>query len=576
MIGNRTKRVIHRLFVGKKGDLDPPSASEKRLEEELRNAFQGGNHDEDAGGFQSEATWKQNVSDLRELVLKGNPREFLRWSIISKTMFVKNDRYVLTELNELRRHPDWVQVWQEAIREDPFGKPIPFNKYPESSGNLIHHAYHLSEMEKKSGIKANSRDFVLEFGGGYGCMCRLFHKMGFHGKYILYDLPQFTALQTYYLKSIGISVYSFNDFSSIDSGVVCISDRGRLKKLLGEHINKERSLFIAMWSISETPLAVRDEIFSMATGFDAYLMAYQEQFGEMDNIAYFENFKEFHEKNIEWQHWRIGHLPGSLYVLGTKPGDHRYGRESDRKTRGKSLGACDDEVAVSGIDSKVAWGDAEIRVQTMSLIAKVKKNTWDFVQDYRHRRGYQRWVNSGEPTPPPHSVKQMTVKAFAKRFGANMFVETGTYLGDMVSAIKNCFQTIYSIELSPDLCNKAKKKFAHFKHVNIVEGDSSRVLGEILKRINEPCLFWLDGHYSKGITAKGEKETPILEELRAILKHPVQNHIILIDDARCFTGENEYPTIATLKKLIVSKYPDYVFTVESDIIRIHPNDTPKA
>ena len=50
--------------------------------------------------------------------------------------------------------------------------------------------------------------------GQPGAKSRLFFKMGFHGKYILYDLPQFSALQTYYLKSVGIPVCDFENFSS--------------------------------------------------------------------------------------------------------------------------------------------------------------------------------------------------------------------------------------------------------------------------------------------------------------------------------------------------------------------------
>ena len=92
---------------------------------------------------------------------------------------------------------------------------------------------------------------------------------------------------------------------------------------------------------------------------------------------------------------------------------------------------------------------------------------------------------------------------------------------------------------------------------------------EILSQIEEPCLFWLDGHYSEGITAKGEKETPILEELKHIFNHPIEDNIILIDDARCFTGYGDYPNIEGLKAVLLSRYPDNAFSIEDDIIRTH-------
>jgi hypothetical protein len=97
------------------------------------------------------------------------------------------------------------------------------------------------------------------------------------------------------------------------------------------------------------------------------------------------------------------------------------------------------------------------------------------------------------------------------------------------------------------------------------------LLPAILSRINKPCLFWLDGHYSAGGTAKGEKNTPIMEELTAIHFHPVKNHIILIDDAREFYGENDYPTIQELRDFCGKMFPDHDFKIKDDIIQIFPN-----
>jgi hypothetical protein len=146
-------------------------------------------------------------------------------------------------------------------------------------------------------------------------------------------------------------------------------------------------------------------------------------------------------------------------------------------------------------------------------------------------------------------------------------VETGTYRGDMVEAQKTRFKKIISIELGVDLFEKAKERFHHDKNVIIVQGDSGKVLPIILKDINEPALFWLDGHYSGGITAKGDKECPIFEELNAILNTKSFNHILLIDDARCFIGDGDYPTIKKLTEFIRSKNDKYQVEVKHDIIR---------
>ena len=111
------------------------------------------------------------------------------------------------------------------------------------------------------------------------------------------------------------------------------------------------------------------------------------------------------------------------------------------------------------------------------------------------------------------------------------------------------------------------------KHITILHGDSGEVLEQVLARINKPCLFWLDGHYSGGVTAKGSLETPIQKELTHIFNHPqAHNHIILIDDARLFTGQDDYPALQFLQDLTISAGFD-VYEVKDDIIRICGHDS---
>lgn len=177
------------------------------------------------------------------------------------------------------------------------------------------------------------------------------------------------------------------------------------------------------------------------------------------------------------------------------------------------------------------------------------------------------WEKQGRLSPPPHIIKEELIKNFAQTFNTQILIETGTYLGDMVQAMRKSFTRIISFELDQTLAAQAQNRFANDNHIEIIQGDSGKLLGELLKRINEPCLFWLDGHYSGGITAKGALETPIKNELTAILSHPIDGHVILIDDARCFTGENDYPTLDELKTFVAQH--NLNFSVEHDVIRIH-------
>jgi hypothetical protein len=179
------------------------------------------------------------------------------------------------------------------------------------------------------------------------------------------------------------------------------------------------------------------------------------------------------------------------------------------------------------------------------------------------------WRLKGCPVPPPHIVKQHAIREYQNRYNCRIFIETGTYLGEMIEAQKKHFNKIYSIELSPKLYKEAARRFRNYSNVTILFGDSGKVLPEILKDVDEGVIFWLDGHYSAGVTAKGEKECPVLEELDAIFSSRM-NHIILIDDARFFTGSGDFPSIGELEAFVKKRSDSYHFSIENDIITLIP------
>ena len=188
----------------------------------------------------------------------------------------------------------------------------------------------------------------------------------------------------------------------------------------------------------------------------------------------------------------------------------------------------------------------------------------------RQKKELIEWEKAGKPAPPPHIVKQRTIKNLAEKFELQIFIETGTYHGDMVEAMKDSFSQIYSIELSEELYQKAKKKFDSLENVQIIQGDSGVELGKLVDIIEKPALFWLDGHYSGGITAKSDKDTPIYEELTHIFNANHSKSVIIIDDARCFGNDQDYPSIKELSDFIKTKTNANI-EVKYDSIRITPS-----
>lgn len=183
---------------------------------------------------------------------------------------------------------------------------------------------------------------------------------------------------------------------------------------------------------------------------------------------------------------------------------------------------------------------------------------------------YNEWEKREKKFPPPHLIKQQLLRRYATEKKISVLVETGTYLGDMVFAMQDQFEKIYSIELSHHFYEKAIQRFMKHKHVSILEGDSGEVLKSLVPILKTPALFWLDGHYSGGQTAKGKKECPIYEELKSIFNSPF-DHVILIDDARLFIGQHDYPTVDELKQYVIQARPQSKIEFENDAIIITSN-----
>lgn len=166
-----------------------------------------------------------------------------------------------------------------------------------------------------------------------------------------------------------------------------------------------------------------------------------------------------------------------------------------------------------------------------------------------------------------HRVKQQVIRFYQKKYQYQILIETGTYLGDMVWAQKDIFNKIYSIELGEDLWKVAVNRFKNYPHITLLQGDSGKVLNDVVLHLDKEAIFWLDGHYSAGITAKGDKECPIFEELSAIFRSKL-DHVLLIDDASLFNGSGDYPTIENLTVYVLANRPQSHIDVKDNIIRI--------
>jgi hypothetical protein len=147
------------------------------------------------------------------------------------------------------------------------------------------------------------------------------------------------------------------------------------------------------------------------------------------------------------------------------------------------------------------------------------------------------------------------------KYSNENFVETGTYKGESVElALNNGFKNIYSIELSQVFYYDCVKKFINNQNVKLFQGNSRYDLHKIIKNINSPITFWLDGHWSGVPNVGCDKDIlcPVIYELEQIHDHHLNTHTIMIDDIRLMDGSHFLVTKEEICNKILEINPNYI------------------
>lgn len=165
--------------------------------------------------------------------------------------------------------------------------------------------------------------------------------------------------------------------------------------------------------------------------------------------------------------------------------------------------------------------------------------------------------------------------------GLQTFVETGTWKGGTTEWATRYFGDVISIEAyEPRYKKTAAALEGKGIQANLFYGDSAILLPKILySMVHFPTLFWLDAHFCGDydrMVMPGLVECPILAELDAIIASPLaQQHCILIDDARYFTGPipyphdpKQWPGLPEIMSKLPSSY--YHVAIQEDVIAAVP------
>lgn len=244
--------------------------------------------------------WEDFTNQIKKHIQNDNLDNFMRWPIINQTMIAGFDN---VEFNELKNSKLWSK-WEMNLSENIL-KPNSCHSFPSSSTNNLHHAYSLNIMMEYFNFELNQFDTVVEFGGGYGNTCRLFKKWGHSGEYYIYDIPELTTIQKHYLSS-----------NSLVDKIKYIQNSEVIENLKGN------SLFIGLWSISETPITEREAMLSNLKfyEFQNIFLALGDLFYEENNLEWLNDVvvPKLENLNYTYNLRKIEHGNGMYYFMAKK------------------------------------------------------------------------------------------------------------------------------------------------------------------------------------------------------------------------------------------------------------------
>jgi len=227
--------------------------------------------------------WESYTSKLEKVFLPCPPLSFLRNHIISETMFVTaGGKWLKEELTFLERRIS-KDTLKTLLLEDYVGNPLLLNSTYVTSHNSIHHLYHLIRFSDATRCDLNQIDAIVEWGGGYGNMARIFKRLKSRPfTYIIIDIPLISCIQWAYLATI-LGEESVNLLQNPEDTVraekinllpVCFVDR---HKISGD-------LFISTWALSESSKYSQDYVVNHRW-FDSkhVLLAYQDSSTNLPN-----------------------------------------------------------------------------------------------------------------------------------------------------------------------------------------------------------------------------------------------------------------------------------------------------
>lgn len=150
-----------------------------------------------------------------------------------------------------------------------------------------------------------SMNTIVEIGAGIGDMADIVSKLGFNGKYIIYDFEEVSLIQRWYHKQLGLT------------NVHYASTPEQLAELLDGTDGPD--LTVATWSLTEMPMDLRSQLVPILNNTKNWVVAYSKSIFGYDNQSYMTSFADNLPEGMTKSFIDVPFMPwdgGTLYFIG--------------------------------------------------------------------------------------------------------------------------------------------------------------------------------------------------------------------------------------------------------------------
>lgn len=202
--------------------------------------------------------WQKARPAFVALIRNGVPPDFLKHESVAhqfcRSGFGEPQKH---ELNYLSRLPRALGDLVRRYRESNIGRPAMDCPDLQISANSLGMLYYFVRIAEARGL--DSLQTIVEFGGGYGCLCRVFLELLPRAPtYIIVDLPDMLALQYVFLKA------SSPDYKVVPHAAAPLHIEPGAVNLVPVHLadalSAQPDLFVSTFALSETPWQLQEKI----------------------------------------------------------------------------------------------------------------------------------------------------------------------------------------------------------------------------------------------------------------------------------------------------------------------------